>query len=416
MGSIRIMPPWLAARFSTATCNTALITAFLLAAPPNAAAQGLKDVFEAAWTRQPMAQAREARRDAFAARRTAAEALLPGPPALSLDHETDRIGRNDGLRKFTGEVALPLWLPGQKERAQAVVGAEREAYDGQLALARLTLAGEVRDAYWLARAALAEERVAQAALDSVAALEADVARRVKAGELARVDGNRALAETQLAKLALAEAQARMLRALAQFRALTGFERVPDESEVPVVSARPDAAAHPDVTAAARTAEAARTRLAQAAGDTRDAPELGLGAAQARTDATRPWEQTVLLRLRIPFGGDNRNRPRIAAASAELAEGRAVQARAAARVEAEMMSAEREREAARNALPLAESRAALARDTQALIARGFTAGEFDLPTRLRAERELKEAESGQVRARIEAGRAESRLKQAYGMTP
>ena len=82
----------------------------------------------------------------------------------------------------------------------------------------------------------------------------------------------------------------------------------------------------------------------------------------------------------------------------------------------MAGAERERQAALAALPLAASRALLARDTQRLIARGFTAGEFDLPTRLRAERELKEAELGEARARIEAGRADSRLKQAYGWMP
>ena len=125
---------------------------------------------------------------------------------------------------------------------------------------------------------------------------------------------------------------------------------------------------------------------------------------------------MLVRLRIPLGSDNRNRPRIAAASADLAEAQAAGLRARSRIEAEWVSATAERQTALAALPLAESRAALARDTQRLIARGFTAGEFDLPTRLRAEREFVDAESGQLRARLEAGRAESRLKQAYGLTP
>lgn len=406
MGLIRSMLPWLAACIATAT----------LFASSAHAASDLKDAVEAAWRRQPLAQAREARAEEFAARQNAAGALLPGPPALTLEHETDQISRNQGLRKFNGEIAVPLWLPGQQERARALIGAERGAYDGQVAKERLLLAGEVRDAYWLARTAAAEAQLAQTAQDSVVALEADVGRRVKAGELARIDGNRALAEAQFQRITLVEAQARAQRAFEQFRALTGLAQLPNADEASVTPQRPALETHPLVAAAGQAAQAARARVAQAAGDTRDAPELGVGTAQARSDATRPWEQTVTLRLRIPFGGDNRNRPRITAANAELMEAQALQARTAARVEAEMAAALRERQAALAALPLAESRAGLARDTQRLIARGFAAGEFDLPTRLRAERERKEAELGEVRARIEAGRADSRLKQAYGSMP
>lgn len=411
MGLIRSTLPWLAVCIVTAT-----FAFFALFASSAHAASDLKDAVEAAWRRQPLAQAREARAEEFTARQNAAGALLPGPPALHIEHETDQISRNQGLRKFNGEIAVPLWLPGQQERARTLIGAERGAYDGHFAAARLLLAGEVRDTYWLARATTAEAQLAQAALEGVTALEADVARRVKAGELARIDGNRALAEAQFQRITLVEAQARAQRAFEQFRALTGFAQLPNADETRVTPQRPALDTHPLVAAAGQSAQAARARVAQAAGDTRDAPELGVGAAQARADATRPWEQTVTLRLRIPFGSDNRNRPRITAASAELMEAQALQARTAARVEAEMAAAERERQAALAALPLAQSRALLARDTQQLIARGFAAGEFDLPTRLRAEREHKEALLGEARARIEAGRADSRLKQAYGLMP
>ena len=409
MGLTQFLPPWLTVCIISATLGVSL-------APQPVAAQGLREAFDAAWRRQPLAQAQEARQETFAARQTAAAAWLPGPPALSVDHETDRINRNDGLRKLIGEIAVPLWLPGQQDRAQAVVGAERVAFDAQLSLARLALAAEVREGYWQARFATADTQAAQAALAGISALEADVLRRVKAGELAQVDANRASAEVQLARLTLAEAQTRAQRALASFRALTGLERLPEAGEAPAPPKPSEYDNHPEMRAATQSAEAARARLAQTAGDTRDAPELGIGTSRARSDATKPWEQTMLVRLRIPLGSDNRNRPRIAAASAELAEAQAAGLRARSRIEAEWVSATAERQTALAALPLAESRAALARDTQRLIARGFTAGEFDLPTRLRAEREFVDAESGQLRARLEAGRAESRLKQAYGLTP
>ena len=401
---------WLAAPLAL----VALVAGVAAASAP--AAPGLKEAVEAAWQRQPQAQAAQARIDALNARRTAAEALLPAPPAIALTHETDQVDRNLGSRSFAGELSLPLWLPGQKDRLKAAIDTERGAYDANLAVARLRVAGEVRESYWQARAATAEMNQVTAALEGLAMLEADVARRVKAGELARVDGNRAEAETQFQRIALAQAEAHRHRALQQFRALTGLAQVPPEDEPRWPGAAPAAGAHPVQEADARASQSARARLNQAAADTRDAPEIGIGTTRQRGDFTKPWEQLVLLRVRIPFGGDNRNLPRISAANAELAETLAARAQSAARIDAEAASAEREMQAALGVVPLAEARLALARDTHELVARGFKAGEFDLTTRLRAERELRDAELTRSRAVIESGRANSRLKQAYGVLP
>lgn len=393
-----------------------LLAALITMVTPSACAQSsLRDAFEAAWRRAPQAQAAEARAEEFAARRQAAEAFLPGPPALGLEHWNDRASRNDGFRKYAGEIAVPLWLPGQKDRAQAVIGAERGAYEGSVALARLRVAGETRDAYWLARSAAAEASLAEATLENFTALEADVARRVKAGELARVDGNRALAEAQSQRIAVAEARARAQRAIGVFAALTGMPRLPDTDEERggAPGALDD---HPALRASAETVVAMRARLAQVRGDVRDAPEIGVGTFRERSEFTRPWEQIVTLRLRVPFGNDNRNRPRIAAANVELIEAMAAQGQAAAQVRAEIESSARELAAAEAALPLAESRLALASDTRQLVERGFRAGEFDLTARLRAEREHSEAALARAKVVLEAGRARSRHKQSLGLLP
>ncbi|MFN0162888.1 MAG: TolC family protein [Burkholderiales bacterium] len=394
-----------------------MLAAWITLMTPTVSAQAsLRDAFEAAWRRAPQAQAAEARADEFAARRRAAEAFLPGPPTLGLEHSSDLVGRNEGLRKYAGEIAVPLWLPGQKERAQAVIGAERGAYDSAVALARLRVAGEVRDAYWQARAAAAEVALAEATLANLLALEADVARRVRAGELARIDANRALAEAQLQRLTLADLRARALRAMSAFRALTGLTRLPDIDEGRAGVQGATLEDHPALRAAAQSVASLRARLAQVRGDDRDAPELGVGTTRERTDFARPWEQIVTLRLRVPFGSENRNRPRVAAANVELIEAQAVHSLAALQVAAEIDSAAREVATAEAALPLAESRAVLALETRDLVGLGFRAGEFDLTTRLRAERERTEADLARARAVLESGRAVARLKQAWGILP
>ena len=74
------------------------------------------------------------------------------------------------------------------------------------------------------------------------------------------------------------------------------------------------------------------------------------------------------------------------------------------------------EQARRIEQLAAERARLAADTQQLLAKAFRLGEIDLPTRLRTENDRFDAELALGRARLEAGRAISRLQQAYGLLP
>lgn len=379
------------------------------------APRGLRDALLSAWARQPQAIAQEARAEEFAARRGAAEALLPGPPALGGEHWTDALGRNQGFRKYAGEIAVPLWLPGQRARAQRVVDADRETYAAGSAAAKLKLAGEVRDIYWQARIDAIEVELAKAALATLVALEADVKRRSAAGELARVDANRAEGEAHLQRLTLAEAEGRVFRSARSFLSLTGLPRLPDDAEDPAVTPAP-MHTHPALLAAAQAIEAAQARLRQTTGDTRDAPEIGVGTFRERVETGKPWEQIVTFRVRIPLGSESRNRPRVTSANAELMEAQALRGRIVASIEAEAASASREAEFADASLPLAQRRSELARDTHRLIARGFAAGEFDLITRLRAERELREAELTDARARLAVGRANSRLKQAYGLMP
>ena len=81
----------------------------------------LREAFEAAWARQPEAQALAARRDAARAQAQAAQALTPEPVAMELSTKTDRLNRNLGTREYEVGVAIPLWLPGERGRSKAPV-------------------------------------------------------------------------------------------------------------------------------------------------------------------------------------------------------------------------------------------------------------------------------------------------------
>lgn len=374
----------------------------------------LRTAVEAAWQRNGLPQLEAARREEALARHGAAASWTPEPPSLGLSHRSDRLNRDVGQRELEVELDVPLWLPGARGAARAVAEAETGAQQAELAETRLKLAGEVREALWSLRLARNDVEAGQRRLADAEALATDVERRVQAGDLARVDANAAQAAVQLARAELAAAEAAAQREQRLFKALTGLADAPEGSEAPTAPPAPDA--HPELQTGQRRAELARQRLHEAATVTRDAPELTLGITRERGEAGERYTNTTMVGIRIPFGTDARNRPQITAANAERIEAESGAAVARERLLAEADAARDELELARRTEGFAAERARLAADTRQLLAKAFTLGQIDLPTRLRAETEHYDAELALGRARLETGRAASRLNQTYGLLP
>jgi cobalt-zinc-cadmium efflux system outer membrane protein len=376
-------------------------------------AQTVHDALESAWGRQPAQRAQADRRAEIEGMRKAADALTPEPAALSIGQRTDRPGSNAGRREWEFEVAAPLWLAGQRARQRAVVEAESDAYGAGQVSAKWRLAGEVRQAWWQARLAEAECDVVRQRLESATALADDVARRVSAGDLARVDANRARAGAQAAQIALGEADARAFRVLQQFTALTGMATLPSGAEQPATL---PAEIHPQRIAARQRAALAQKRVDYAGATRRDPPELSVALTRERSTFEERFGNSIMLRLKVPLATDARNQPRLSAAAASQAEADAAVDLENSSIEAGIASARREFEQAQITVHLSESRFELARDTHQLLDRAFKLGELDLPARLLAEAERFEAERNLVKARLEAGQAISNVNQALGLLP
>jgi len=384
-------------------------------APPVCADGTLRDAVERAWARQPAYQAQPARTEEFTAKRDAAQALFPEPPTLSVGNRNDRLNRNDGQSEWEADIALPLWLPGEQGRQAAIVSAERDQYDTALAAAKLKVAGEVRDSYWQARLTENELVLARRKVEEAAQLAADVERRVKAGDLARVDLNQAQAAERLARAALAEVEVKTFRARQGFNVLTGLRTLPSGDEtLPVQPVALDD--HPLLVPLQRAVATTQARLKQASQSLRNNPELELGMRRERNTYDDAYANSLGGRFRLPFATDARNRPRIAAANAEMIEAQSTYDLERRKIAAEIEAARRELEQARAVMGLTEARFTLAADTQRLLARAFALGELDLVSRLRAENERFESELNFTRAKLEATRGVARMNQAQGVLP
>ena len=380
---------------------------------PGTAPLTLQTLFEQAWQRQPEAQSAALRREAVQATRSAAAAWTAEPVALELSTQTDRPGSNQGSREAEVGLALPLWLPGERARKAALADAEAQALDSRQRAAQLQLAATVREAWWAAQRAQADWALAQDRLNNAQRLAADVARRVRAGDLSRADQAQADSAVSQAEAALAEAQGSRDAALAALAAW-GVQAVPDgaladaaEPEPAVPDATTAAAQHPAATDWQDQAEVARRAADLAAVQTRANPELTVAATRGREQAGDRYQQTFTVGLRVPLGGGDRAQAKQATARAAAERDRLAADIAAAVARLKGTQAQRDALA---------RHAALAQGTRGFVDKAFRLGEADGPTRLRVELEAAQAERQLARARIDAAAAISHLRQALGLLP
>ncbi len=394
-----------------------LTAALLIPHAASADVRTMSDALAAAWQRHPASRALGARQEEFAARREAADSFLSAPPSISLSNRNDRLQRDTGQSEWDAGVALPLWLPGYQARTLALIERERDAHSALADEIRWRLAGEVREGWWQYQLATNERELATRRTDAARQLVADVERRVRAGDLPRMDLNQARSAEAAADAALADAEARAHRSARSFLALTGLAQPPSEAMMSETRRTADPAApHPRLAALEIAAAAARARLQIANRNVRDLPELAVGMRRERPLDGAAWESSTSVEIRFPLATDSRNRPKIAAANAELIEVEAQLPYEQARVAAEQDAAERELQLAAEAARRAAHRRALAAETQREYARAFALGNIDLPQRLRVEADAFDAELAAARARIEASRAVSRYNQAIGVLP
>ncbi|WP_395058670.1 TolC family protein [Polaromonas sp.] len=376
----------------------------------------LREALDAAWALSPAARSADSRRAEIQARERAASSWINGSPSALLAQRSDRFNNNGGFREYEAELELPIWSPGVRGAAQRELAAQRLGFEPQQLAARLKLAAEVRElAASLARARTERDLAARKHSEALT-LAQDVARRVKAGDSARVDGLQAQSLVQQATSTREQAEVSLARLQNQWLALTGLPAVPLLDErLPASNtlAYPD---HPALHAAQTRVQAAQAKLELSETDRRDPMAIGVGVTRERATFGAAGETSLRLALKIPFGTDNRNAPRIAAARAELDAAQAESDSTQRLLQGDLASALAELDAARRTQASMAERARLGREVQELVAKAYRLGESDLPTRLRADSEKFEADLSLARARVDLQRAISQLNQALGLLP
>jgi cobalt-zinc-cadmium efflux system outer membrane protein len=380
----------------------------------------LPQAFAAAWARHSLSHTLPLQREALAARRDAAAAWTPEPAAIEIGGRSDRFNADRGAEELELGLALPLWLPGERQASQALAEAAGARLEGRAAAQRLQLAGELRKAWWEWRLAREEVALSDNALDSARRLRDDVARRVTAGDLARADLHQAAAALASAQAEQADVAVRLEAAAARLQWLTGQrpEALNGDSEAPPAKANEAdwLSAHPELQAAQARFEQARQAQALARSRSRANPELTVSTRRERRASGEAAERSWALGLRIPLASSARHGAAIAEASAERVEAEIDVERERERLQQTAQLARSQWQAAERRRQASEERAQLARETQRFFDKAFRLGESDLPTRLRVAQETFAAARAASRARIQESAALSAYRQALGLLP
>jgi outer membrane protein TolC len=399
-----------------------MVAVWLLAAisqaqtPGPSPADNLGLALEQAWARHPQAQVFDAREAQANARSELATGLTPAPPSMSLSNVSDRLNAATGKDAWELELAVPMWLPGQRAaQGREAQGVQTEVAAQRTAL-RLQLAAEVRDAWWALAAARNALALATHRETAAKTQQADVQRRLKAGELARIDANLADLEQLTAESEALEAQTAVRQAEQAYRTLTGADAPQLLAEEAAPGSATPAAPHPQLVAAQALAQLAQARVSVATYTGRDAPELALRWVRDRGDTNAAYADSVGIKLTVPFGSGARQRLTNSAALADALQADAELALTQQRLELNVARAQRDAHTAQLQMANAQERLTLTQDTLRLSEKAFALGESDVASLLRARAAAFEAQALLNRQRIARAASLSRLNQSLGVMP
>ena len=351
----------------------------------------LREVLQRTFDRNPQRHVLQAMDGEVQARYLQARGTLPLAPALSVRHQNDTLGSGRGEREWEAELELPVWLPGQRAARQAV------ADESQLELAAtrdalmLQVAGVLRDAVWDVGMNLNTVELARQRLASTQALQHDVERRFKAGELAKTDLMLAQNETLQSETALLRAEAELRHAQHRYRVLTGSDEIPARLEESLSAKQETDDQHPFLREVEAKIAVAQNQRDLVRVERRDNPQLMLAARSQRGAFDNTYNDSVGLKLRIPFSTESQAAPRIAAAESRLATNLTERGRLQLAMQTALHEAEHNLAVTRAELEIVTRQQQLAQENLRLARKAFELGETDLVHVIRVQSLAHEAD-------------------------
>lgn len=373
------------------------------------------EVLNHVWQRHPDAvAARSAGRDAEALNQVS-QSWTAGQPSASVAQTEglSRLGRDQRATELG--VTAPIWQWGQRSQLQEQARAWQAWADAQAQLTRWRLAADIYDKALAIYLAEAEIQQLKAQLQTMTELDADVQRRVRAGDLAPADALASQSERLSLLSQLSSAQQAWQVAQTAWRTLAGDMATP-APDAWIVAAQPiPTAIHPLLTWHATHKELARIKHRAIQDRWGAPPELALQIKQEGAGSSG-YNRSASVALSVPIGRSVHRQPELATAMALVDQTEAEARQAEVQVESALQEAQAALRHMQAQTEAENQRAELLQKRADWLQKAFQAGETDLPELLRARAAAAQANASRIHKDIQRRAAQARLQLAQGNMP
>ena len=375
----------------------------------------LHDVLEKTIVRNPMQATLQSRDSVVNAKNILAKSMLPTTPAINVVHQNDVLGSGRGEREWQAELELPVWLPSQRNNRIKVADAMQSNVSNSRESLKLQVAGLLRDALWDVALNENSHALAMNKYELASKLQQDVEKRYKAGEMAKTDAMLAQQETLRAEKEQLRAEAELMHARHRYYLLTGLREIPAnfEEKQSALEDYSQSSIWAEAQSKVGLAETERT-LAQV--ESRENLQFLVNVRSTKGAFDDLSNQSMGVKVRIPFGGESRAAP--IKAAAELGVGLALTERETLRntLETMMHEAEHNLNVSRAELVIVTKQFEIAKESSKLAQKAFQLGETDLVSLIRTQAQTYEAERAYTTRKIQVQWDIARYNQAVGVLP
>ena len=375
----------------------------------------LSEVLEKTFLRNPMQSTLQSRDAWVTSKQTLAHAMLPSAPAMSVMHQNDALGGSRGEREWQAELELPVWMPTQRDKRLKVADMSGSTLTASRESLKLQVAGLLRDTLWTLALNESHLVLARNKLEVAHQLQQDVQKRFSAGEVPKTDVMLTQQESLRAEQEHLRAEAEVMHARHRYYVLTGLREIPADF-VEQQSTLSDYQQSPIWLEAQSKLSLAQTEreLAQVEGRENLQVLLNMRSIKGAFDVAA--NESVGVKLRIPFGGDARAAPIKAAAEQGVGNALSEQAALQYTLETAMHEAEHNLEVSRAELALASKQYVIADESLRLARKAFQLGETDLVSLLRVQARTFETERILTSQKIQVQWDVARYNQTVGVFP
>lgn len=384
----------------------------------------LSSLTQNVYDRHPALQNELAQQQQIEANTDLANATFADVKSISLNHQNDAIGSDDGLQEWEASVDMPLWLPGQKQQQLLLsdkMSAELPAYKEKI---RLDASEKVRTLVWNVVVANNANRQAHQVWQTAKKLEQDVAARVKAGELAGTQ--RLLASTNALEMhnqyLLTEAE--LEHALNSYRHVTGENSFPeiyeetlskdfDNNQQHHSSVKIDQQ-HPSLILLEQQINTLRAQQNLAHFDGAVNPSLSLGLRSERGTNDESFNNSIGVGISFALDNDVYRRPAIANAAKELADAEISRQQLERELNITLFSQLHDLETKQKQLELVNDQNTTTKQYYALQQRAFELGEIDLVNLLRSQSLANETYNRKQALEVDIKQMTAMVNQALGL--